>query len=309
MTYSIVARDPGSGQMGVAVQSRYLAVGTVVPWAEPGVGVVATQSFLEMSYGPLGLARMREGAQAGEALAALVDADQDQALRQVAMLDSRGNVAVHTGTRCVREAGSAAAEGVSAQGNMMERDTVWRAMVDAYRASPGDLADRLMAALRAAEAEGGDVRGRQSAALVVVGGSPHDEPWERVVDLRVDDHRDPLGELDRLLRLRRAFDAMDRSTDHAKAFRLQEALAEADRAAAQAPEDLQIAFWRVLSLAGNARLDEARDEMDRIRRAEPRWADFLRRVAEAGLFPKDQSVLDAIAPARLGAGARTREGR
>jgi uncharacterized Ntn-hydrolase superfamily protein len=296
VTYSIVARDEASGQMGVAVQSRYFAVGSVVPWAEPGVGVVATQSFLEVSYGPLGLARMREGADAREALDALVQVDGEEAVRQVAMLDSGGGVAVHTGSGCVREAGFAVADEVSAQANMMERDTVWRAMVDAYTSASGDLADRLMASLVAAESEGGDVRGRQSAALLVVSGSRDDGPWKRIVDLRVDDHRAPLGELARLLAVRRAFDALDRSTDHAMALRLPEALAEADNAMATAPEDDQIAFWRVLALAGNARLQEARAEMDRIREVDPRWADFLRRIAEAGMFPNDPAVLDAIAP-------------
>jgi uncharacterized Ntn-hydrolase superfamily protein len=219
-----------------------------------------------------------------------------EALRQVAMVDSRGEVAVHTGSRCVPKAGSATGDAVSAQANMMERDTVWGAMLGAYSSASGDLADRLMAALRSAEAEGGDMRGRQSAALVVVSASLEDRPWQRVIDLRVDDHPDPVGELERLLTLHRAFDHMARSNDHAAAFRLAEALAELDLAIADAPGDGQIAFWRVLALAGNGRLGEARSEMDRIRASEPRWPGYLRRVAEAGMFPNDPSVLDAIAP-------------
>jgi uncharacterized Ntn-hydrolase superfamily protein len=291
-----VARDPATGQLGVAVQSRYFCVGGVVRWAEPGVGAVATQSFAEASYGPLGLARMREGADAREALEALVGEDGGEAVRQVAMVDARGNVAVHTGSRCVPEAGSATADGVSAQANMMERDTVWDAMVGAYSSASGDLADRLMAALRAAEAHGGDMRGRQSAALVVVSGSPEDRPWQRIVDLRVDDHPDPLRELDRLLTVHRAFDHMARSDDHATALQFAEALAESDLAIALAPDDDQIAFWRALALTGNGRFEEARREMDRIRIIEPRWPGYLRRVAEAGMFPNDPSILDAIAP-------------
>jgi uncharacterized Ntn-hydrolase superfamily protein len=296
MTYSIVARDPETGQLGVAVQSRYFCVGGVVPWAERGVGAIATQSFAEPSYGPLGLARMRDGASAREALDALIREDAGEALRQVAMVDARGGVAVHTGSRCVAEAGSATGDGVSAQANMMERDTVWGAMIAAYSSASGDLADRLMAALRAAEAEGGDMRGRQSAALVVVSGSAEDKRWQRIIDLRVDDHADPLGELDRLLTVHRAFDHLSRSDDHATAFRFVEALAELDLAIDGAPDDDQIAFWRALTLTGNGRFDEARKEMDRIRIINPRWPGYLRRVAEAGMFPNDPSLLDGIAP-------------
>jgi uncharacterized Ntn-hydrolase superfamily protein len=278
------------------VQTRYFAVGAVVPWAEPGVGAVATQSFAEPSYGRLGLARMRDGASAREALDELIREDGGEALRQVAMIDASGGVAVHTGARCVPEAGSVTADGVSAQANMMERDTVWGAMIAAYSSASGDLADRLMAALRAAEAEGGDMRGRQSAALLVVSGSIEDRPWGRVVDLRIDDHPDPLGELGRLLTVHRAFDHMSRSDDHATAFRFVEALAELDLAIAGAPDDDQIAFWRALALTGNGLFDDARKEMDRIRVINPRWPGYLRRVAQAGMFPNDQALLDAIAP-------------
>jgi uncharacterized Ntn-hydrolase superfamily protein len=239
---------------------------------------------------------MREGLDAQETLDALVREGGSEALRQVAMVDSRGSVAVHTGSRCVPKAGSATADGVSAQANMMQRDTVWGAMLGAYSSASGDLADRLIAALRAAEAEGGDMRGRQAAALVVVSGSPEDKPWHRVIDLRVDDHPDPVGELDRLLAHHRAFGHLARSGDHAAAFRLAESLEELDLAIAVAPDDDQIAFWRALALAGNGRLQEARSEMDRIRLSEPRWPGYLRRVAEAGMFPNDPSVLDAIAP-------------
>ncbi len=173
MTYSIVVRDPRTGRFGVAVQTRYFSVGSVVPWAEPGVGAVATQSFTEISYGPRGLELMRAGASSLEALETLLAEDDGRDLRQVAMVDANGSVAVHTGARCVQAAGHAIGDGFSAQANMMERDTVWDAMVAAYAAAGGDLGERLMAALRAAEAEGGDMRGRQSAAMLVVEGDPH----------------------------------------------------------------------------------------------------------------------------------------
>ena len=214
MTYSIVARDPTTGELGVAVQTRWPNVGETVPWAEPGVGAVATQSFSEKSYGPLGLERMRAGSSAPDALAALLADDQGRDVRQVGMVDSSGRAAAYTGARCVFAAGHITAANLSVQANMMERATVWPAMVEAYQTTAGPLADRMLAALRAAEAEGGDVRGRQSAALLVVPGSG--PAWATTYDLRVEDDRAPLDELDRLLRLARAYEAFDRSEQPAQ---------------------------------------------------------------------------------------------
>ena len=209
MTYSIVARDPRTGELGVAVQSRWPSVGAGVAWAEPGVGAVATQSFTEISYGPLGLEAMRAGTPAHDALADLLAEDSRAAVRQVGMVDAIGRSAAHTGDRCVEAAGHVTSENLSIQANMMERPTVWPAMAEAYRSTDGDLADRLLAALRAAEAEGGDVRGRQSSALLVV---PASGPrWATRFDLRVDDDRAPLDELARLLHLSRAYEAFDRT--------------------------------------------------------------------------------------------------
>ncbi len=298
MTYSVVARDPESGELGVATQTRFFAVGSVVPWAEPGVGAVATQSFAEVSYGPKGLALMRSGTTAADALAALRAEDDGEARRQVAMVDARGTVAVYTGDACVAEAGSAGGDGVSAQANMMERPTVWGAMVDAYAGARGDLADRLMAALRAAEGEGGDMRGRQSAALLVVPGEG--EPWTRRFDLRVDDHRDPVTELGRLLALARAFEHAGKGLDLAERWSFPEALEELNRAADLAPDDDEIAFWRACLLAPNGQPLEARQEFDRIRAIEPRWGRYLWRSAAAGLGPNDPEFLQALAPLEPG---------
>jgi uncharacterized Ntn-hydrolase superfamily protein len=193
-TYSIVAFDPAAGQLGVAVQSHYFGVGVTVPWLEAGVGAVATQSFVEPAYGPLGLALMKAGKTAPQALAGLLAADPRQDQRQVAMVDMHGNVAVHTGARCIAAAGHRTGEGYSVQANLMLRATVWDAMADAYEQTRGDLAGRMLAALDAAEAEGGDIRGRQSAALVVINAAPTGQPWkDRVFDLRVDDHAEPLA--------------------------------------------------------------------------------------------------------------------
>ena len=210
MTYSIVARDPMTGALGGAVQSHYFGVGRFTLWAEPGVGVVATQSIVEMSYGPYGLDRMRSGMTAEVSLLDLITDDALAALRQVAMVDRSGAVAVHTGEGCVGLAGHRLGPQVSAQANMMERDTVWDAMIDAYlRADGEDLATRLLLALEAAEGEGGDVRGTQSAALLVVDAEPQDQPWDhRLIDLRVDDSDRPLFELRRLLAVNHGVDRM-----------------------------------------------------------------------------------------------------
>ncbi|HSP71030.1 MAG TPA: DUF1028 domain-containing protein, partial [Gaiellaceae bacterium] len=205
MTYSIVARDAETGEVGVAVQTGTFGVGRVVQWARPNVGAVATQSFSEKSYGPLGLELMAGGKSAEQALAALLAADPGQAFRQAAMIDASGRAAVHTGSSCVAAAGHHVGEGYSVQANMMASERVWPAMAEAYEAAQGTLARRLLAALDAAEAAGGDFRARQSAALLVVPGEPDALPWAVVSDLRVDDHPEPLAELRRLLELEEAY--------------------------------------------------------------------------------------------------------
>src|ERR687887_2886717 len=243
MTYSLVARDPESGQLGVAVQSHFFSVGTMVTWAEPGVGAVATQAFAEVSYGPRGLQLMRAGRSAAGALGELVDRDEGEAMRQVAMIDSGGRVAVHTGRSCIPEASHQVGVQMSAQANMMRRDTVPTAMVKAYSSAEGELAWRLLAALEAAEAEGGDIRGRQSAALVVVGGRRSERPWEqRLFDLRVEDHPDPLPELRRLLELRRAYDHVEEAEKRILAGDVQQALEHYGQAAAAFPDNLEFVF-------------------------------------------------------------------
>jgi uncharacterized Ntn-hydrolase superfamily protein len=298
VTYSIVARDPSTGELGVAVQSRWFSVGSAVPWAEPGVGAVATQSFTEVSYGPKGLALMLDGSTAAEALDRLRGEDPGEARRQVAMVDANGGVAVFTGAGCVAEAGEATGDGVSAQANMMERPTVWGVMLDAFGGTEGDLADRLLAALRAAEGEGGDMRGRQSAALLVV--PANGDAWSRRFDLRVEDHPDPVGELSRLIGVARAFEHASRGLDLAREMRFPEALDELDRAAQLAPDDDQIAFFRATVLPVVGRPLDARAELDRIRRIEPRWGRFLWRGAAAGMGPNDPDYLTALAPLEPG---------
>jgi len=293
VTYSIVARDPETGELGVAVQTRWPNVGETVPWAEPGVGAVATQSFSEKSYGPLGLERMRAGESAPDALAALLAADEGRDVRQVGMVDSAGRSATHTGSACVAAAGHVTEDGLSVQANMMERPTVWQAMATAYRATSGALAERLMAALQPAEVEGGDVRGRQSAALLVV---PASGPaWRVRYDLRVEDDRAPLDELARLLRLSRAYEAFDRSEEPAGRGDLHAAAEAMTEAHALAPDDDQITLWTALFYASVGRIDEARALFAEASRAEPRSGEHLRRFLAAGALPAAAGpVIDAL---------------
>jgi uncharacterized Ntn-hydrolase superfamily protein len=277
MTYSIVGRDPATGELGVAVQSRAFNTGAVVPWGEPGVGVVATQSYTELSYGPLGLELLRAGKTPEEALAELVAADDDRDYRQVAMLDTQGRVAVHVGAACIPAAGFTAGDGFSAQANMVASEGVWESMAEAFQRSEGSLAERLLSALDAAEQAGGDWRGRQAGGILVV--AAEGKPWEREVDVRVDDHPDPLGELRRLVRLREAYRSM-RGPPGPSGEDL-EVLPELDR---------QLA--RVFGLTAAGQLDEARQSLAPLLEAEPRWADFIRTLADRDLLPNARELLE-----------------
>jgi uncharacterized Ntn-hydrolase superfamily protein len=300
LTYSIVARDPSSGELGVAVQSHFFSVGSVVSWAEPGVGAVATQSLVEPAFGPGGLDLMREGKSAPAALQQLIEADDGEAVRQVALVDGGGRVAVHTGMRCIAHAGHALGEQASAQANMMERETVPRAMIRVYSEASGrPLAERLLAALEAAEAEGGDVRGRQSAAMVVVTARASGNPTkDRPVDLRVDDHADPVGELRRLLGLQRAYAHASAGDDLAGAGDLDGALVEYEAAHRLAADNLELTFWYALALAGNGREDEAVRLLRRPFAAHPGWVELLKRLPAAGLMPDDPELIGRLTGTR-----------
>lgn len=294
-TYSIVARDPETGQLGVAVQSHAFGVGSIVPWAEAGVGAVATQSLPLLDYGPEGLALMRQGKTAGEALAALLAADGEREVRQVAMVDPQGNVAVHTGARCIPAAGHLTGPAYGVQANLMVDDTVWPAMQRAYEASQGDFAERLLAVLEAAQKAGGDIRGQQSAALLVVSGQRSAKPWEgRLFDLRVDDAPKPLRELRRLVHLRRAYLYTDESDAHLFAGRYAEAAAALDRALALASDNVEIRFWAAVSLWRAGRQTEALDHFAAVFARDPIWLEVVPRVAKAGLLPDDPATLKAI---------------
>lgn len=294
-TYSIVARDRATGELGVAVQSHWFSVGTAVPWAEAGVGAVATQSFTDPSYGALGLEMMRAGKPAPDALRGLLAGDPGREVRQVAMVDAQGRAAAHTGAKCIAAAGHEAADGFSVQANLMDRATVWPAMAKAYRAAKGDLADRMLAALRAAQKEGGDIRGQQSAALVIVAGKPTGKPWEdRLFDLRVEDHPDPLGELERLVKLRRAYRLMDAGDGFVTAGKWDDARKAYGEAAKIAPGVVEMPFWHAVALASAGRRSEALPIFKAVFAKEPAWKRLVPRLAEVGQLPKDPALLQAI---------------
>jgi uncharacterized Ntn-hydrolase superfamily protein len=299
MTYSIVARDPVTGELGGAVQTRWFAVGAGVLWVAPGIGAVATQSFTEIAHGPNGLAALGAGHGPAEAMAALLAADAGRETRQVGIVAADGSAAAFTGARCVEAAGHETAADVSCQANMMERGTVWRAMVSAFASASGDLAARLLAALRAAEAEGGDVRGRQSAALVVAPGpraadGTRPAAWERRFDVRVDDAADPLAELDRLLRIDRAYEAFEAATSLAEAGSVDAAVDGFITARSLAPEDDQIALWHAACLAAAGRMAEARAAFGEAVAAEPRAEEHLRRFVAAGHADWAAGIVDTL---------------
>jgi uncharacterized Ntn-hydrolase superfamily protein len=296
-TYSIVARDPTTGDLGVAVQSHWFSVGSVVTWAEAGVGAVATQAMSDPSYGPYGLVAMRAGRSAPEALKELLAKDVSREIRQVAMIDATGHVATHTGSRCIKPAGHITDQKAqfSVQANMMANDTIWPAMAKAYREAQGDLADRLIAALEAAEAAGGDIRGRQSAALLVVSGQPTGKPWvDRKFDLRVEDHPRPVDELKRLVRLQRAYLHMNAGDLAVEKSDIAAANAEYNEARKLAPHLVEIPFWCAVTLVNGGRVDEALPIFKSVFQREKVWAELIPRLVESELLVNDPAVIKKI---------------
>ncbi|MFH1679211.1 MAG: DUF1028 domain-containing protein [Candidatus Eisenbacteria bacterium] len=285
-TYSIVARDSLTGQIGVAVQSHWFSVGSVVSWAEAGVGAVATQSFAEPGYGPRGLDQMRGGASAAEALDSLLAGDPERELRQVAFIDRNGNTAVYTGSKCIEWAGHRTGKGYSVQANLMRNDRVVDAMAAAYEKAEGELAGRLLAALEAGESAGGDIRGSQSAALLVVEAEASDRPWaDRLVDLRVEDHPDPVGELRRLLTVHGAYEHMNRGDRAVEKGDLQEARVEYEAAARLFPGNPEMTFWYAVSLATSGALEESFPLFREVFRADPGWREVMKRLTKPGIIP------------------------
>lgn len=294
-TYSIVARDPATGEMGVAVQSHWFSVGSIVAWAEAGVGAVATQSFVDPSYGKLGLDLMRAGKSAPDALKALLAGDEGRAVRQVAMIDAQGRVLAHTGAKNIQDAGHIVGKDYSVQANLMLNDKVWPAMSRAFETTKGDLAERMMAALEAAQSAGGDIRGKQSAALIVVAAKSTGRQWaDRMFDLRIDDHPEPLKELRRLLTLHRAYNHMNAGDLAVEKSDNEAALREYSAAARLAPDNAEMVYWHAVALVNMGRVDESLPLFRRVFAMDKNWATLTPRLPKSGLLPDDPKIIERI---------------
>ena len=294
-TYSIVARDPNTGELGVAVQSHWFSVGPIVAWAEAGVGAVATQSFVDPSYGKLGLELMRSGKSAPDALKSLLAGDEGREVRQVAMIDSQGRVDAWTGKNDIAAAGHLVRQNFSVQANLMLSDKVWPAMAQAFENTKGDLADRMLAALDAAQAVGGDIRGKQSAALVVVTGKPTGQAWkDRTFDLRVDDSPEPLKELRRLVTLQRAYNHMNAGDLAVEKKDNEGALREYSAAERLVPDNAEMIYWHAVALVNMGRVDESLPLFRKVFAMDKNWATLTPRLPKSGLLPNDPKVIERI---------------
>ncbi len=293
-TYSIVAYDTVTGQFGAAVQSHYFRVADVI-WAKPGVGAVATQSLVDFSYGPLGLAMMQKGKTAEQALTGLLASDPGRAVRQVAMIDKEGNVAVHTGAKCIAEAGHIKGPNYSCQANLMENNTVWGAMAEAFETTDGDLAEKMMAALDAAQAEGGDIRGKQSAALLVVSGEPTGMSWrDKIFDIRVDDSPEPLKELHRLLNISRAYKHVDKGDEYMSEGEFDKANDEYAKAVTLAPGNSELRFWQAATLVSLGEVEASLPIFKEVFEADQKWRELVPRLVESDILPDDREVIERI---------------
>ena len=294
-TYSIVAMDEATGELGVAVQSHWFSVGLLVPWAKAGVGAVATQSFVKVDYGPEGLRLMESGMTADEALKILISQDEGEAVRQVGMIDINGNVAAHTGERCIKHAGHITGVNYSVQSNMMAHGTVPKAMASAFENSKGDLADRMMAVLDAAEAEGGDIRGKQSAAMVIVSGDPTGVDWkDTILSLRIEDHPTPLVELKRLIRIHRAYQHANLGDHYMETEEIEKALLEYSKAAEYYPENAELPYWSAIALVNSGRLEDALPVFESVFKRNPDLKTMTPRLINSGLLKDDKEMLRKI---------------
>ena len=294
-TYSIVAYDEKTGELGVAVQSHWFSVGSIVPWAKAGVGAVATQSFVKIEYGPEGLELMEKGLTAQGALDSLVSKDPGRAVRQVGMVDARGNVAVHTGKKCIEFAGHKTGNNFTVQANIMASPTVWPLMAMTFEMTDGDLAERMMAALETAQAEGGDLRGKQSASMLIVSGNPTGIPWkDTVLDLRVEDHPEPLKQLRRLIRIHRAYRHANKGDHYMETGNVESALVEYNLSSEFYPENPELKYWTAVTLAGGGRLEEALPMFRDVFQRAPELKIMTPRIIPSGLLPDENNILDQI---------------
>ena len=281
--------------MGVAVQSHWFSVGSIVSWGEAGVGVIATQSFANPSYGPNGLKMLKAGMTANQVLDILIENDPGRDYRQAAILDAKGNVAVYTGKLCIEAAGHMKGDQYAVQANLMEKASVWPAMSEAYKSSSGSLADKMMAALEAAQAEGGDIRGKQSIALLIVSGKATGRVWEdRKIDLRIADHKEPLKEMRRLLKVHKAYQHMNKGDVAVEHGNESLALQEYGKAQSLFPENEEMKYWTAISLVNMQRIDEALPLFRSVFEKNPKWKTLTPRLIKNGLLKINEAQLELI---------------
>ena len=285
-TYSILARDPETGAIGGAVQSHWFNVGNTVLWGKAGVGMVATQSFVNASFGSKGIAMLEQKSEAQSVLSSLLSGDSEKELRQVAVIDVGGGVAAFTGNRCIEAAGHVVGEQFSVQANLMENTSIWTSMAEGFRESQGKpFALRLLKALQGAQEAGGDLRGMQSAALLIVSPQPAQSPYEgRLIDLQVADHIDPLTELNRLYWIDRAYKHTAEAENLLALKKDKAAIAEYENAMRCIPNNLELQFWYAIALLNMHREIKALPLLQTIVSLEPNWLLLLSRLQSVGLL-------------------------
>jgi uncharacterized Ntn-hydrolase superfamily protein len=294
-TFSIVARDPNTGEIGVAVQSHWFSVGSIVSWAEAGVGAVATQSFVNVSFGSRGLDLLKQGKSPQDALDELLSTDEGREFRQVAIIDKDGRAAAYTGKLCIKDASHIVGKNFSVQANMMVNDKVVPAMAEAFKNRKGELAERMVAALRAAQNAGGDIRGQQSAAILVVKGESTGKEWEnKLIDLRVEDNENAVAEIERLLKVFRAYEHMNAGDLAIERGDEAKALYEYQSAGEMFPEHLEIKYWFAVSLVNIGKIEDALPKFKYIFEQDKNWVELTKRIVENGLLKVDERTLDLI---------------
>lgn len=294
-TFSIVARDTTTGEMAVGVQSHWFSVGTLVSWGKSGVGVVATQSFINPAFGPEGIKLMESGVSAKDALNQLIEADAGRDFRQLALLDINGSVSSYTGAKCVQSAYQIVGDNFAVQANMMLNDKVVPAMEKAFLENAHlPLAERVVKVLMAAQDAGGDIRGKQSAALLIVGSEKVSEWKDKKVDLRVDDHPEPLIELSRLLFVHRAYDHMNKGDLAVEHNDMALALKEYAAAEKMQPNNFEMKYWKAVTMANNGMIKEALPIFKVVFANDSNWREMTKRLPVSGLLTVSEADLQSI---------------
>lgn len=290
-TFSIVARDSVTGEMGIAVQSHWFSVGSIVGWGEAGVGVIATQSFVNPAYGPDGLKLLKEGKSPEEVVKILTEADSGREVRQLAVLDTKGRASSFTGKKCIQPAGNIAEKNFSVQANLMLNDKVWPAMNKAFKETKAPLAERMIAALEAGQAAGGDIRGKQSASILIVKATPTGKIWEdREIDLRVEDNPEPIPELKRLLKLYRAYEHMNAGDLFTEKNDMTNAMKEYGAAEIICPENVEMKFWHAVTMVNKGKLTDALPVFKEVFAKDKNWLLLIPRLRKAAQLNCDDET-------------------